>query len=1045
LKQLLNKLNPKNNLTFSPGNIEHAVPIRFEEQVQKYSARIAVKDRDSALTYGELFLQARNLARHLIEIDPVKNRPVTVYLPHSASCISSILGILFAGKCFLPIDPEYPDDWAKNILAQLDSVVLITDTRGLDSALLKEMNIGTVINFDQINSSRQTDGPSVPLFPGDNAYIIFTSGTAGKPKGVVHSHRNVMRVVKDDTNSVQIKPQDRISLVSSCSFSMSVIDIFSTLMNGAGLYLYDIKKQGIARLPIWVNTEKITIFQSVTTLFTRMAESLSGQDNFPHIRLIKLGGEPVCKKHFQIFQTQFSSGCVLMNGYGSSEILQASQYISQKETAMDGPLVPIGFPTPDVEILLLDENKQPVKDGEQGEIHIRSRFLARRYWKQPHLTIRSFLPDPEGGDKRIFRTEDIGRRDGTGCITHLGRKGNEVKVRGNLINTTVAEDALLDHPSIKEAIVKVTQDSSGDNHLTALMVSWSRIRPGKRELRTFLDARLPSFYIPSRFQYKQQLPLTVTGKIDRKSAGYVALLKPAWKTLILPELTSSQSAEQPGCWLIITDEEKLGLSFQAQLKLNGHKVNLCHPCGQDDYDQLLKKLTADGYIPNQVLYIRNNPAMPKSSQPKNPDMLPASRYSDTIELCRALVRRLHGRAVKFHIISGPVNHLTGQEKIDPDSALVLGPARVLPHENPRISCSFMDIDPEDVSSRPELFITRASQLLNKNPVIPYSAYRKGTIFIPEWSDLSKSSERSNASFFRKNGVFLITGGLGGIGWTLAEFLSAKAAAKLILIGRSPLPSREKWTARLRKNNMIDIAYYQADVTDSSQLRKAVEDGAKRFGPVNGVIHAAGTAGRDSSIAVKDWKESSRVLAPKINGTENLKNIFTDSALDFFILCSSMTAITGRPGQVDYTAANAFLDSFAQSPDNRRSRPLDRVEDMASAYLEEILQLQPEGPYFLGGRCFGSMIAVEMALQLMRQGKDVAALAAIEGRSPHKKLRPGNSSSYTSEHDNQEAPGSTHNSPDILELFNSLNKKAGDSYSTTAYPKKSTVLYRGFSP
>lgn len=144
------------------------------------------------------------------------------------------------------------------MLDQIGSCLIITDTAGIESGLFSGRDNVLILNLDQIEINALSR-PADLVYPGDNAYIIFTSGTAGKPKGVVHSHRNIMRMVKDYSNAVQITPEDRVSLLSSCSFSMSVIDIFSALLNGAGLILYDVKKKGVNQIPLWLKTEKITI------------------------------------------------------------------------------------------------------------------------------------------------------------------------------------------------------------------------------------------------------------------------------------------------------------------------------------------------------------------------------------------------------------------------------------------------------------------------------------------------------------------------------------------------------------------------------------------------------------------------------------------------------------------------------------------------------------------------------------------------------------------------------------------------------------------
>jgi acyl-coenzyme A synthetase/AMP-(fatty) acid ligase/acyl carrier protein len=290
---------------------------------------------------------------------------------------------------------------------------------------------------------------------------------------------------------------------------------FSALLNGAALYPFDIKEQGVADLATWLNTEDITIYISAATIFRHFVRTLTGED-FLKLRLIKLGGEPVRKSDVELYKEYFSPRCVLVNVLSSTETGNFSHYFIDKQTEITTNIVPVGYAVEDMEVLLLDEAGGEVRRGYMGEIAIKSRYLSPGYWRKPGHT-RAAFSSVRGSDERIYRTGDLGRMRADGCLEHLGRKDFQVKIRGFRVELGEIEAVLGEHPAVQETALASRKDVSGDNSLVAYLVPAPGQAPTTGELRGYLREHLPEHMVPSRLVFLDTLPLTPMGKVDRRA------------------------------------------------------------------------------------------------------------------------------------------------------------------------------------------------------------------------------------------------------------------------------------------------------------------------------------------------------------------------------------------------------------------------------------------------------------------------------------------------------------------------------------------------
>jgi acyl-CoA synthetase (AMP-forming)/AMP-acid ligase II/acyl carrier protein len=359
-----------------------------------------------------------------------------------------------------------------------------------------------------------------------------------------------------------------LTLLFTCSANGGAHDTFSALLNGASLYPYNVKDKGPAAMADWLIRNQITIYCSVPTVFRYFLETLTGEENFPSLRLIKLIGEPVSKRDVELYQKYFSRQCLLLNRLGSTETGTIRWYFIDKKTQIDGNIVPVGYPADDHEVLLLDGGGREVESEGVGEIAVKSRYLTAGYWRRPDLTDAVFLP--AAGDERIYRTGDIGRMLPGGRLLCLGRKDSQVKIRGHRVELTEIEMALMDFPSIKNAVVIAGLDRFKQQCIIAYLVPKRYPRPTVTELRHALGERLPEHMIPSVFMFLSEFPLAPNGKLDRKSLPEPDYSRPELET---PYVAPSNpfEIELANIWAAVLGLDRVGMHDNF-FNLGGHSL-----------------------------------------------------------------------------------------------------------------------------------------------------------------------------------------------------------------------------------------------------------------------------------------------------------------------------------------------------------------------------------------------------------------------------------------------------------------------------------------
>jgi len=288
-------------------------------------------------------------------------------------------------------------------------------------------------------------------------------------------------------------------------------------LNGSLLLPFHVKKEGAGKLAEWLSRERISLCVIAPPLFRTLCETLTGNNNFPDMRIMRSGSAAVYKRDVELFRSRFASHCVFVNSLSASETGMLTRYVVDAQTEIHGNEIPIGYPVQDKEVWLLDDQGQEVGIGELGEIVVRSKYLSPGYWNDPGLTAAKFKPDPQDPDKRLYYTGDLGVRGPDGCLIHRGRKDFRVKIRGYRVDLTEVQKAMLSHHEVKDAVVVAPETETGEARLIGYFSCRSEPGPMIRDLRAFLGEKLTDYMIPSQFIKLSAFPLTTNGKIDRKA------------------------------------------------------------------------------------------------------------------------------------------------------------------------------------------------------------------------------------------------------------------------------------------------------------------------------------------------------------------------------------------------------------------------------------------------------------------------------------------------------------------------------------------------
>jgi len=478
----------------------------FERQVTLFPHQYAVTCENQSLTYIELDQRANQLAHALIDRGIQPHEIVAIMLERSVEIIVSILAVLKAGACYLPIETNYPDTRIEFILKDSRPGAIITTS----DLLFPSLHEGQFIYLDtHCTNDYPYTSPGIHVNESDLAYLIYTSGTTGQPKGVMAEHKGIVNLNSVWRDTFHIQPDDKIGLFASFAFDASIWEICMALFNGASLHI--LAQDIINNLPEFQN---YLIHESITIMTLPPSYAIYLEpDLLTQLRLLITAGSASS----QDLINKWNKTLTYINAYGPTEIsICATIWIAPAHDCILTH-IPVGTPVSNTQIYILDEDLQQVAFGELGELCVSGTGLARGYLHQPELTAQKFIDHPFQPGEKLYRTGDYAKWLPDGNLEYHGRMDHQVKINGYRIELGEIETALLKHEEITEAAVIVRTGKQVTPYLTALYTANHIISVD--QLRSFLREILPPYMLPHTFYYLEQMPLTINGKIDRDMLG----------------------------------------------------------------------------------------------------------------------------------------------------------------------------------------------------------------------------------------------------------------------------------------------------------------------------------------------------------------------------------------------------------------------------------------------------------------------------------------------------------------------------------------------
>ena len=497
----------------------------------------AVVDGDRTLSYGELDDLAGRLAGLLAELGVRPGDRVAIYLDRSVEAIVAVYGVLRAGACYVPLDPEAPPARLGYVASDAGIQVLLTGAEKatsweplaaegapLESAVVLNSDAeldapaGTRLLTARDVARADATTPAPSTGEGDLAYILYTSGSTGAPKGVMLSHRNCLAFVEWAADEFAVSPDDRLSSHAPLHFDLSTFDLFGAALAGAPVVLVPPERSVFpGALRQFIADNEITVWYSVPSVLSMLA--LRGglvRGDLPRLRRILFAGEVFPTKYLRRLMDLLPH-VRFANLYGPTETNVCTWYeVPKLPEDMTAP-IPIGRAIAGVDTFAVTEEGGSAEPNEVGELHVGGPTVMQGYWGDSERTARSLVPDPRanGTADRVYRTGDLVEEMEDGNYRFLGRRDSQIKSRGYRIELGDIETALYAHPAVVECAVVPIPDDLVTNRIKAYVATREHVSTS--DLTTFCGERLPKYMIPELVEFREVLPKTSTGKVDRQA------------------------------------------------------------------------------------------------------------------------------------------------------------------------------------------------------------------------------------------------------------------------------------------------------------------------------------------------------------------------------------------------------------------------------------------------------------------------------------------------------------------------------------------------
>ena len=507
---------PGDNVAEFPQTCLHTL---VAQQAARTPHRTAAQFNGRELTYRQLDQQSNRLANYLLKKGLQPGSIVALFLPRSEKCIVAELAILKAGCAFMPLEITLPAERLSTILSDAHPAVILASAGS--AVRIPESYRPQCMDIDGLEiDTCNPRPPDIECSLEACCYLMYTSGSTGRPKGVLNVHRGVVNYLTYMVRTFQFTNQDRLLQHTALSYDASVFEIFSMLLGGGTVVMLDEDRMSNPdRIVHALREQHITLLKAVPTLLRAICSSaqLIGVNDF-HLRYLISVGEVLLNNDIKLFQKSLGTNFRIVNQYGPTECSGIYTNYVVPDNGVNNELssVPIGKPMSNNNIYVLDEHLHPVPQGIPGECYLAGIGVGPGYLNQPELTRASFLPDPFHPGGRMYRTGDIVRRLADGNLVFIGRKDNQVKLRGYRVELSEIEAVIAEFPGVRDAAVHVWTKETNDSLAAYITLSGSPAYNFIDSLKKYLEKRLPFYMLPASVTVLEEMPLTVSGKIDRK-------------------------------------------------------------------------------------------------------------------------------------------------------------------------------------------------------------------------------------------------------------------------------------------------------------------------------------------------------------------------------------------------------------------------------------------------------------------------------------------------------------------------------------------------